>query len=135
MIRRCLRQARELLVRAAFLAVACKALIPIGYMPAALADGSPVMLCPAYGAWATQAMGSMLDEHGDADEQGSNPSPWQHCPLGALAAAAAFSSEFTFSLPDSTPAPVEPFDPTWFSIEGALGYSPRGPPTMTPAPS
>ncbi|HEU4620239.1 MAG TPA: hypothetical protein VFV10_19540 [Gammaproteobacteria bacterium] len=58
--------ARRVLVSAAFLGFACRAWIPAGYMPAAPADGGPIVFCPGGSGGALVAMLAARQMPGDA---------------------------------------------------------------------
>ncbi len=87
--------ARRGLLAVTYLAVASKLLIPAGYMPSALGDGSPIRLCSSGLPEGLVAHGN---EHHDHDEEGSELL-WEHCSLGALAATAAVTSDYEVRLP------------------------------------
>lgn len=60
------RLSRRALQGATLLAVAAKLLVPLGYMPGALADGGPIVLCPAGlppGFRVTLAVAGNADRH------------------------------------------------------------------------
>jgi hypothetical protein len=98
---------RHPLLYVAYLALACRLVIPAGFMPASLADGGPLRLClggPAGAllqALAAQAGASREQHeqhhHHDHDnEGGATPAehdPWQYCPVGAVFASAALVGE------------------------------------------
>lgn len=103
------RSARRMLRVLAALAIGCKFLVPIGYMPGSFANGTPFVLCDMYGATPGQheahsmsaemspdmspsmsdsAMpGSGMAEH----EEHVGAEAWEHCPLGALGSGAAMA--------------------------------------------
>jgi hypothetical protein len=113
------------------LAVGAKLLVPVGYMPASLADGGPLMLCgsglpasllsshehDASGHDAASAHGhpaSMHDHAGPAaegaalgsrtgDEPASGHHEWERCSLGGLASLAAIAAEWRFEIPAVAP--------------------------------
>lgn len=110
----------------AYVALACKLMIPVGYMPAAFGAGGPFTLCPGefpvalldtgagHGAHAerTHVGDDAHAGHGEpATPTGHGDAVWEHCSLGALAATAALASEYVIGLcardPDSiTVAPA-----------------------------
>ena len=92
---RFLTHARQGLLAVTYLAVASKLLIPAGYMPSALAEGTPIRLCSS---GLPEGLVSHGDKHHDHDEEGSELL-WEHCSLGALAATAAVTSDYEFRLP------------------------------------
>lgn len=110
---------RGTLARLAAVVLACRALIPVGYMPAPLGEGGPVVLCHGglAGAFfrglsqaqspnvhmhmADDSAGTSSDHgHSDLDPDASHEA-WEHCPVGAAFSAAPLPQEFTFSLLDS----------------------------------
>jgi hypothetical protein len=95
----------------------CRALIPLGFMPASLADGGPVVVCHggAAGAFfealaeARHAGGGHVHDAGGADHAdhgshapddaaGADHTGWERCPVGAAYAGAPLSHEFSLSL-------------------------------------
>lgn len=92
---RFLTHARRGLLAVAYLAVASKLLIPAGYMPSALGEGSPIRLCSS---GLPEGLVPHGDEHHGHDEDGSELL-WEHCSLGALAATAAVTSDYEVRLP------------------------------------
>jgi hypothetical protein len=113
---------RTLWQRAAAVAIGVQFLVPAGYMPGALADGTPFVLCHMYagapgpqehGAAATHAAhaaaahsghaaSSLADvsPHDSADghaagtghEDHSDADVWENCPLGALSSGAPLAA-------------------------------------------
>jgi hypothetical protein len=112
-------KARGLLARLAFVLFACRALIPVGYMPAPFSEGGPVVLC--HGGMAgeffrgfseAQALSNadmhmvdhstgMSSEHQHTDEHSdASHDAWDNCPVGTAFSAAAVPQEFALSLPE-----------------------------------
>lgn len=97
----------------AYVALACKLLIPVGYMPAPFGAGGPVTLCPGEFPIGLLDAGAGHGAHTervtpvDHDAQPGHGEPtghedasmWEHCSLGALAATAALASEYVIGLP------------------------------------
>ena len=82
-----LKRAKQALVLVFYLAFAVKLLIPVGYMPTAIGDGWPLRLCDAGLSGAVFSETGRQHEH-DHDHDGEQDElQWEHCPLGALAAA------------------------------------------------
>jgi ferredoxin len=138
-VRSGLRSTRRWLLRSATLAFSCQMLVPPGFMPAALATGSPVVLCdgylpPVFQAAMDHASATDLepdhemvsqtehDEHSDSDA-------WKHCPLGALSSTAAPVLSQDFGLP------IYRDDHVFFTATSLIGRTPnagyrsRAPPT------
>jgi hypothetical protein len=96
---------RHPLLYVAYLALACRLVIPAGFMPAPLADGGPLQLCHGgaagalLAALARQAGASGNGDehhHHDHDAGGVPPSQhdaWEYCPIGAVFASAAIVGE------------------------------------------
>ena len=91
-----LRLGRRVLFGSFFVVFATKALIPIGYMPSAISDGSPVKLCDGGLHGGRHAGHNSDDEHGSSHQE----LQWKYCALGALAAAGAIPVEFDLNLGD-----------------------------------
>ncbi len=111
--------------------LACRALIPAGYMPAPLAAGGPVVLCP--GNWSTAllnlpgAPGAHHHHHGTQDDSREHTA-WEACAFAAASAAflpVAESATAALVFEQVTPPAVSeagaPFLP-------AVSYSARAPP-------
>lgn len=91
----------------AALAVATKLLVPVGFMPAAVADGSPIRLCDGGRAAvmhtqmampAPDAMAGSAHDHG---KEGAGHHEWERCSLGGLASMAAVAFEISFAVAES----------------------------------
>jgi hypothetical protein len=112
-----------------------RALTPAGYMPAALADGTPFVLCPN----STPGAGYFLDRGHDAhsqhhhhgtDQKPSADSPWEFCPFGAAFAAAAPAPEMAPTIEPggtSDPAVAPPVIPR---SAPSRAFRARGPPAF-----
>ena len=104
------RHTRRALIRVLLLAFACRALVPAGFMPAPLAEGGPIRVCPSGPAAAFfAALGHRHASHtnhahpGQAgrpsgahghDGRSSEHDAWDHCPTGTAFAHAALVSEY-----------------------------------------
>lgn len=117
------------------LGLACRALIPVGYMPAPLAAGGPVMLCP--GVYATAllnlpgARGAHHHHHATEDSGEDGHTAWDACAFAAASAAFLPVAEYiaaplTFEqlTPPAATEAIAPFLPP-------LSYSARAPPART----
>jgi hypothetical protein len=84
MIRGTWRNSIRTLLGVAIVAFCCRVVIPTGFMPAALGDGGPFVLCP------TGLPSGLLNDggHHGGDQHGSDGShemvAWEFCPLGLL---------------------------------------------------
>lgn len=84
------------LVRLTYVALACRFLVPSGFMPASLADGGPIVIC--HGGTVGRLFASLAVEdttdhrsahsqshHQDGDSSAGEKEEydvWEHCPLG-----------------------------------------------------
>jgi len=99
----------------AIVAFGCRAVVPLGYMPAPFSEGGPFIPCHGVLAGgAFQMLASMPEtsgataghEHAGAHHDGAPDDgsgvhdAWQHCPLGVAASSAAFAVEYTLELPE-----------------------------------
>lgn len=104
----------------AVVAVAAKLLVPVGYMPAAFADGGPIMLCgpgllaasvsshepgpaPHEQAGSTHshhaaATGEAAPGQSEPEQPVSGHHEWERCSLGGLASLAAMAAEWHLDL-------------------------------------
>jgi len=126
---RLLRLAKRALLHVFYVAFAIKLLVPVGYMPTALGDGWPIKLC--YSGLPANVLGDHGTHH-DHDLDGEeDESAWEHCPLGALAAASGVPAEYLFHLlrarQGSSPAPY-----AGYSIANrVVGFRSRAPPRIS----
>lgn len=141
-IRKAKRLLRAAMRGGAAVSVLAKLLIPVGYMPGALADGGPVVLCGAGIPAALAALdASSLSphhhaEHGGLDgESGHDPEsdhgPWERCALGSLASLVPIASDPLVSISTSGAAERVVIDRP--ALQGrAVGVArARGPPILT----
>lgn len=85
---------RRALLTATYLAVACRLLVPLGYMPAALGQGSPIRLC-----WSGLPAGLLTHEAAHGGHHGEqHDEAWDRCPLGVLAGHAAPPASFALPI-------------------------------------
>ena len=122
---RFLERARRALLLLTYLSLACKLLIPAGYMPAAVSDGWPVKLCYSGLPENLSSHQGSHHEHNGEDDLG-----FEHCPLGALASTATLASDYTFDISyfsqDLSPA-------TYFRFAipaTVVGFRSRAPPQL-----
>jgi hypothetical protein len=139
-----LRTLRRYVIGLALLGFACRAFVPVGYMPAAITDGGPIVLCHGgpVGAWLADAgsrngHGGHGHHPGDHDHDGHGlGSPqkgfdaWEHCPLGATAAAAPFAPSFDLPLLSLTFASPQPASHAMRAAEPIRHYQSRAPPSI-----
>lgn len=129
----------------------CRALIPAGFMPAAIGAGGPIAVCHGglAGAFFRQIAedrgghGAHGFAHGDADSHAGHQAPdtagaapdqasheaWEHCPIGAAFGPAAVGGEFAPDLLtlEHELEPVEPARPAAFLPVSS--YRARAPPS------
>lgn len=102
LLKRLLR--RRLLTSGLALAFACRALVPVGFMPAPLDSGGPIVLCPggAGGAIARFLSERAALEHAHHPQHEHAPDShdaWEYCPVGASLGAAALPTTVDLALP------------------------------------
>ena len=119
---------RRSLLCLAYLAFACRIVIPPGYMPAALDEGGPVVFCPA--GLPAGAMSGTSHHHDDGQDTGDHQLAWEHCPLGAVFDADALAVDIAFHLASLRQAP--PIEHSETSIVAATprGFRSRAPPRL-----
>jgi hypothetical protein len=126
MSRRYIKSTKRALIVAAYVAFACKAVVPIGYMPASLAEGAPFQLCDA-------VLSTVLNSHGhqhDHDHDKEESVQWKHCPLGALAGAEAVAVEFRLHLSGATQKRVPALVGQSHETITRVAYHSRAPPVL-----
>ena len=98
-------RAGRLLLLVTYLSLACKFLIPVGYMPAAIGDGWPVRLCLSGLPENIFSQGSHHHGHEQSDD-----SKWQTCSFGVMSSAVAVTSDTATNalLPIAAPVQTEP---------------------------
>lgn len=103
-----------------------RALVPVGYMPATLADGGPFILCDWQNATLvatlapeSQSAGAHTHNSGahspadhapsgePTDHDANQHDNWAHCPLGVGVASAPLPVEYAFAFPPPRQA-IEP---------------------------
>lgn len=103
---------RQVLVNLALIGFLCRALVPVGFMPAPFADGGPIRICHGgtSGALLTALLElrSVSEEHAHGDlagqrladdhERNANHDGWERCPVGAVFAFAVLVSDFALPL-------------------------------------
>lgn len=126
------RRINRLLMRATLVAVVCKFVIPIGYMPAAFADGGPLQLCPS--GWPSGAMPGSDGHHGHDSHDGhsTGDEAWEHCAYGAAASSPALVSDLEMSIARFSDAPVGYLEPGRLVQRDVLAFRSRAPPSTTP---
>jgi len=107
---------RHVLVNLALIGFLCRALVPVGFMPAPLADGGPIRICHGGASGALFAAllelqsANGFEEHAHGDLHGhqqdqqddhdrnANHDGWERCPVGAVFAFAVLVSDFALPL-------------------------------------
>jgi hypothetical protein len=136
---------------AAVLSLVAKLLIPIGYMPGALADGGPIVLCGAgmpgglMAAIGSGADHASLHEHVDAlhhvdshaghgspgeHDPESDHGPWERCVLGALAFLAPLAVAGIPSIAPLGSSETPPVETTRLESRSIAVVRARGPPYL-----
>jgi hypothetical protein len=120
------KQASRAVLLVTYMSLACKFLIPVGYMPAAVSDGWPVRMCHS-------GLPEGLFSHDGAHHEHSKKDDlrWENCSLGALVSAAAVTSEHALQVPYLGEAPT-PSAHVRKSIDSTVFvFHSRAPPTST----
>jgi hypothetical protein len=146
-----LRSARQRLIRLTALGMLCRALVPVGCMPAALDDGGPFKFCHGGAAgelWQVLAElgaserassgvhashadhAAALEQSGDEPDRTVDHAGWEHCPVGAAFASFALVSDGGVALAvlDHVFEPIESAVPVARAFVRL--YQARGPPTL-----
>lgn len=114
---------RRVLLLLTCASLACRFLIPVGYMPAAIGEGWPVRMCfsglPA----------NLFPHTGDHHEHNKTDDVrWENCPLGALFSAVAISTDYQLQVAYLRAAPM-PVTYAWHSIDTTVvAFRSRAPP-------
>ncbi|HEX6993062.1 MAG TPA: hypothetical protein VF339_02845 [Gammaproteobacteria bacterium] len=106
---------RQLFVNLALIGFLCRALVPVGFMPAPLADGGPIRICDGGIAGAllaalteqrASAVQPAADTHADAHhsqhddhQRGLDHEGWERCPIGTAFAFAVLAYDLALPLP------------------------------------
>lgn len=116
-------RAGRLLLLVTYLSLACKFLIPVGYMPAAIGDGWPVRLCLA-------GLPADLFSHGEGHHQHdrSDDNKWQTCSFGVMSSAAAVTSEPALNVPLPIATPLQVVCPGIVENATVVAFRSRAPP-------
>ena len=142
--------ARRTVIWLAYLGLACRMLIPAGYMPAPLSHGGPVVLC--HGGLSGQLLKSLirpasLHEHAHGGSSSHAPdgaehapggsdgqhAAWEHCPVGTALAAVALTGDYVIHL-DAIRAPLPEAEPVILvSAPVTRNYWARAPPRTLPS--
>ena len=124
-----LKNFNRLSARLTFVAVVCNFVIPIGYMPAAFADGGPVQLCPS--GWPSGSMPGHDGHHGH-DGHSSGDEAWEHCAYGAASSSPALVGEHEISVARFSDVPDERVEHGRVEPRALLAFRSRAPPLTTP---
>jgi len=105
---------RHLFINLALFGFLCRALVPVGFMPAPLADGGPIRVC--HGGAAGLLFAALLEQRSSASETAHdshadghhsehddpdrdlNHEGWERCPVGATFAFAVLVADLTLPL-------------------------------------
>jgi hypothetical protein len=134
--------ARRALVVAFYLGFAIKTLIPVGFMPAALSSGWPLMLCdgmptptaPMHASAHSSMHSTSMDSGAmSGHNEESGPSHlWKHCPLGALASAAGMAhTAQTIVAIEAPQTPLLPPGAERPVVRPQIGFRSRAPPALS----
>lgn len=120
------------LVLAAF---ACRALVPTGFMPATLASGGPIILCPGGSAGAivrflAERTAGENAHHAPHEHAPDSYEAWEYCPVGASLGAALEVASVDFVLPVLEHV-LETIEPARIVERAVAGpYRARAPPIL-----
>lgn len=129
------RHGRNRLLQLALIGLALRAIAPVGYMPASLAEGLPFVLCPgsAGAGLLLQTPGVAHHDHGqgvrDGTAEDARPAvTWKFCAFGVLFAFVGPVAEHVAlpALPAADPPPFAPDRITASLL--ARSWSARAPP-------
>lgn len=112
-------------------AFALRAVVPVGFMPAALDAGGPFVLCP--GGPGGSALTAMLDEHArhtGTEHDSTTHEAWEHCPIGAAFAAIAPVSEPDLTLPQLDHVLAPSYTTVRLRTALSTAYLARAPPAV-----
>jgi hypothetical protein len=141
---------RQIGLRLAVAGFLIRALVPVGFMPAPLAAGGPIVIChgglagaffqglaepardtamPAHAADRSAMMHLAHSDHSSAtDEPALDHSAWDHCPTGVSASAAPLAQSFSFSLLVLSDRPANPESHFGIPVPPIGSYQARAPP-------
>jgi hypothetical protein len=115
-------------------AFACRALVPAGFMPAALDAGGPIVVCPGGSAGAVFRLIAERSAAAHAGHRQHEHAPddfdaWEFCPVGASLLTAIPTAAVDFQLPVLRHV-LDPIEPEWIpqQIVGSA-YRARAPPS------
>jgi hypothetical protein len=126
---------RAVLLGFACLGFACRLVVPAGYMPAPLAEGAWIRVCPAgrggefFVPPATDHAGhAHRGEHTPADDHAGHGFSAEYCPTGSLFSTAGAVSTFALSL--DHPGSAAPAEGGFAAVTAPppLPYRSRAPP-------
>lgn len=122
------RAIRRVFLRATFLALVCNFAVPMGYMPAALADGGPIKLCPSGWPLTVKLSHAAGGKHSDGGDS------WEHCAYGAASSSPALAAgEHKIALPRIKDTPIGRGQSLQIGRRAISGFQSRAPPMTTPA--
>lgn len=121
------RYGRRGFLYAAYLALACRLFVPPGYMPAALAEGGPISLCP------TGLPAGVLPEtarHHHDEDYGAAERLWEPCLFGAAADTAPATVQVHFEVARLQNGALPTYAVREHHCARALGFRSRAPPRL-----
>ena len=120
-------QGRRVLLCATYLALACRLLVPPGYMPSALNEDGPISLCPM-GLPAGFLPEST--EHLHDEDYGGAERLWEPCLFGAAADTALAVEHLHFEVAMLQQVALPAYAVQAHHPVRALGYRSRAPPLL-----
>ena len=120
------RYARRGFLYAAYLALACRLLVPPGYMPSALAEGGPISLCPVGlpAGFVPESAGHDHEDYGAAERL------WEPCLFGAAVDTALATAKVHFDVTRLQLSGLPVHAVQVHNPPRALGFFSRAPPRL-----
>ena len=119
------RNLRRVLQATVYLALACRLLVPAGYMPSAMGEGGPISLCP------TGLPADFLPEtaeHYHHDDYNGAERLWEPCLFGAAADTAVTAERVHFEALSLEQVALPAYAVRAHHPRRALGFRSRAPP-------
>lgn len=121
------RNVCRVLLGAAYLALACRLLVPAGYMPSAIGEGGPISLCPT--GLPAGFLPETAEHHHHDDYKGAERL-WEPCLLGAAADTALAVEPVHFEALSLEQAALPAYAARAHHPRRALGFRSRAPPLL-----
>ncbi len=122
-----LERTKGRVLRLLFVALACKFIVPVNYMPAPPGEGGPFRMCGM--TFTAHAKGHDSHEQHGHDSGSQHDSAWEHCSFGILLSEVGIHSDFEFHVPFSAPDAVFTAGERLSAGRFLVGYRSRAPPS------